>query len=230
MPKKFFMSLKDIAFWINSAKSDSSLAKTQETCDMQESFDTLYRAKADPWACSDKQYRYQLLKYAKLIALLPNRTYRKALDVGCGLGMLTRLLSPHVEKALGVELSAVAVENAISHSVSFSNLSFKQGDVLGLKSVAETGYDLIVLADVLYYLSPLDQKTKEEIIDIVIDLLEPGGVVLLANHFFFDMDPQSKIVRQLHASFSDSDALTLLHEDRQPFYLASVFQKSILAP
>ena len=226
MPNQFFMSLKDIAFWINSAKSDSSLAKTQLTSDMQESFDSLYRNSPDPWACSDKKYRYQLLKYAKLIALLPKREYRKALDVGCGLGMLTRLLSPHVGDALGVELSQVAVVNATKLSIDYANLRFKQGDVLALQKVVEGTYDLIVLADVLYYLSPLDEATKQTIIQIVISLLEPGGTILLANHFFFDLDPQSKIVRELHASFSAAPELTLLHEDRQPFYLASVLRKN----
>ena len=225
MPKMFFMTLHDIAFWINSAKSDTSLAQMQKNSNLEESFNSLYRNSSDPWACSDTKYRYQLLKYSKLIALLPKREYRKALDVGCGLGMMSRLLAPYIGEGLGIELSQVAVENAAKISRSFPNLSFKQGDITKLGETVEGKYDLIVLADVLYYLSPLNDTSIKGIIQMIEDLLEPGGIVLIANHFFFDLDPQSAIVRQIHASFRWAKRLTLLHEDRQPFYLASVLQK-----
>lgn len=225
MPKQFFMKLGDIAFWINSAKSDSSLAQMQKNSNLEESFNALYKGSSDPWACSDTKYRYQLLKYSKLIALLPKREYRKALDVGCGLGMMSRLLSPHIGQGLGIELSQVAVDNAVKLSHSFPNLRFKQGDITKLSETAEGKYELIVLADVLYYLSPLNDTSIKAIIQLVEDLLEPGGIVLIANHFFFDLDPQSAMVREIHASFRWAKRLTLLHEDRQPFYLASVLQK-----
>lgn len=226
MPKMFFMTLHDIAFWINSAKSDSSLAQMQKNSNLEESFNALYRNSADPWACSDTKYRYQLLKYSKLIALLPKREYRRALDVGCGLGMMSRLLSPHIGQGLGIELSQAAVENAAKLSHSFPNLRYKQGDITKLNETAEGKYDLIVLADVLYYLSPLNDSSIKAIIQMVEDLLEPSGIVLIANHFFFDLDPQSAMVREIHASFRWAKRLALLHEDRQPFYLASVLQKT----
>jgi hypothetical protein len=47
----------------------------------------------------------------------------------------------------------------------------------------------VLLADTLYYLSPLDDATLERMALRVADLLAPGGVCVLVNHYFFAVDP-----------------------------------------
>jgi hypothetical protein len=67
------MSLRDVSFWIGSAKADSLLKKLCREHAGPEAFDQLYRSLPDPWSTTADYYRYQLLKYQRALSLLPNR-------------------------------------------------------------------------------------------------------------------------------------------------------------
>jgi predicted O-methyltransferase YrrM len=60
-------------------------------------------------------------------------------------------------------------------------------------------------------------------------LLRPGGVCLLANHYFSGADADSRLSRRIHQAFAWSPALTLVSEHRRPFYLVSVLERAALA-
>jgi hypothetical protein len=51
----------------------------------------------------------------------------------------------------------------------------------------------VLLADTLYYLSPLDDATLERMALRVADLLAPGGVCVLVNHYFFASIPIARL-------------------------------------
>ena len=225
-PRKFFMSLRDIFFWVRSAQADAALANFQQQHKPQAAFDLLYEGTPDPFGVTLPYYRYQHLKYDTLISLLPNRPYVSALDLGCGLGLFTRQLSEYVDQVLGVELSQVAVEQAQRLSKEHANVSFQQANILDLNQTIKGRFDLVVLADVLYYLSPLSDEVLKFIAQVVKDLLEPGGILLLVNHFFFGFDTDSKLTRQIHDSFRWTPSLNLLSEHQYPFYLVSLLEKS----
>ena len=86
-PEQFFMSVRDIPFWIQSARADATLARLEHKQGIQSAFNQLYGANADPWGFTNPRYRYQRLKYEKLLSVLPARSYASALDVGCGIGV-----------------------------------------------------------------------------------------------------------------------------------------------
>ena len=134
-PKRFFMSLRDISFWIHSARTDAAFEKLRDELGPQKAFDLLYTEKRDPFCSTQTRYRYQRLKYERLISFLPNRQYRNALDVGCGIGPFTRQLAPYAGQVLGVDLSGAAIEVARSHSASLPNVQFEQHDVLHIGKV-----------------------------------------------------------------------------------------------
>ncbi len=222
-PRKFFMSLRDISFWIRSAQTDATLEKLRGEHGSLKAFDLLYANKQDPFGSTRRHWRYQNLKYERLISFLPNRRYASALDIGCGLGPFTRHLAPHVDEVLGVDISREAVCGARTLSAGHANLRFEQQDVL---SIAEIGrqFDLIALLDVLYYLSPLSDSVLEAIALQVEALLAPGGILLLANHFFFGFDAASHQTRRIHDEFCESTSLGIAAEYRRPFFLATLFQ------
>jgi predicted TPR repeat methyltransferase len=224
-PRQFFMNLYDLQFWYRSAKADSRFAKLCEEHGTERAFDLLYAETNDPWGYLTPQYRYQRLKYDKLMGMLPQRPYASALDVGCGLGVFTRMLAPYVESALGVDISAAAIRQAEQLSQSTPHLRYVQGGIFDLPTLCSQQFDLIAVLDILYYLSPLSEEDLERIVTMLTDLLTPGGLLLLGNHFFFDIDPQSKIVRQIHVAFRQSKALQFQSEQRHPFFLASLFEK-----
>jgi 2-polyprenyl-3-methyl-5-hydroxy-6-metoxy-1,4-benzoquinol methylase len=220
------MSLRDISFWIRSARADSMLAKIRHEQGSQQVFDRLYESLHDPWSTAVPYYRYQLRKYQIVISLLPLREYRRALDIGCGLGVLTRLLAPHAEQVLGVDVSQYAVDYAGRMSPGLSNVQYRQADLLKLDTIQDRQFDLVVAADMLYYLPSLSHQVLETARDQVMALLAPGGTLLLVNHYFFQFDRSSRLTREIHNCFRGATGLHLIREHRRPFYLVSVLERN----
>jgi len=223
-PKKFFMTLRDIAFWVRSARTDATLEKLQVEHGSQKAFDLLYSRKSDPFSSGLSCYRYQKLKYEKLISFLPKRNYPNVLDVGCGLGPFTRELSPYSGRVLGVDLSEQALIQARDCSRGYPNMRFEQRDIQHIGKIQET-FDLIAVLDVLYYLPNLSNEMLKSVAGQLESLLAPGGLLLLVNHFFFRVDPASRQTRRIHDSFQGNTSLQLVSENKRAFYLASLYSK-----
>ena len=222
------MSLRDIFFWIRSARADATLARLRQEWSAREALDRLYGQAADPWGSILPCYRYQRLKYETLISLLPARRYVHALDIGCGLGGLTRRLAGLADQVLGVDLSTVAIQQAQALSQNYPNVGFEQADLLALNPQWEQQFDLVVLADTLYYLSPLSDHRLKTIACQVGRLLTPEGVLLLVNHhFYFDLVPGAKMTRPIHDAFRWAPWFSLWEEHWRPFYLASILGKRL---
>ena len=223
--RRFFMSLRDIGFWIRSARADGTLAGLRKQHGTREAFNLLYQATRDPYGAMLPYYRYQSLKYERLLALLPDRRYASALDIGCGLGILTRQLAARSDTVLGVDFSDVAVDQASSLSLALPSVRYHQADILELDRKVTGRYELVVLADVLYYLSPLSDAVLKSIREMVSDVVAPGGTLLLVNHSFFRIDADSRLTRQMHDCYRWSGAFEVQREQWYPFFLASVLQK-----
>jgi len=223
-PKKFFMSLRDISFWIRSARTDAALEKLQVKHGSEKAFDLLYSRKIDPFGSGISRYRYQRLKYERLISFLPKRRYSKVLDVGCGLGPFTRELSPHADRVLGVDLSEAAVIQARNCSHASPNVRFERRDIQQIGKIEET-FDLITVLDVLYYLPNLSAEMLNSVAWQLQKLLAPGGLLFLVNHFFFRVDPASRQTRRIHNAFRQSSSLQIVSENRRAIYLASLYSK-----
>lgn len=218
-------SPRDLAFWIRSARTDSVLARLRHRHDAQRAFDLLYQARRDPWGADMWRNGYQSRKYDMLVRCLPGRRYRRALDVGCGLGMFTRRLARHADAVLGVDLSDVAVQQAQERSDHYANVSHEQADLLALPTELDGQFDLVVIADTLYYVSPLTDDLLKTVANRVTRLLRPSGLCLLANHFFFRFDSDSRTTSRIHTAFRWHPGLRLCHERRHAFFLVAVLEK-----
>lgn len=220
-----FLFVSDIRFWIRSARSDAQLQKLRREHDNAHSLDLLYEERKDPWGLDSPHFRYQQNKYAAMLSLLPNRRYKRALDLGCGLGNLTRRLCNHADYVLGIDVSRVAIAQASGQTMEQGNLQFQQGDALNLSRDLDNGFDLVVIADTLYYLSPLSDEVLQTVRERVAGLLVPGGILLLVNHFTVNVDPGSRWSPKIHRIFRSARDLKTVHETYRPFYLASIFEK-----
>ncbi len=219
------MSPRDIGLFLRSARTDATIAGLRDLVGHAEAFDTVYR-KGDPWASGDPRYRYQSRKYDVLMGLLPQRRFTRALDVGAGLGLLSRKLAAHADEVVGVDISAHAMIQAAQAHADLAQLSFRQADVLDLPAEMDGTFDLLVVADTLYYLPPpLQDSTLKALAQRLARLLRPGGVCLLANHYFSGADADSRLSRRIHQAFAWSPALTLTAEYRRPFYLVSLLER-----
>jgi 2-polyprenyl-3-methyl-5-hydroxy-6-metoxy-1,4-benzoquinol methylase len=115
-----------------------------------EYFEKKYQADIDPWQFSTSEYECE--KYQATLGSLSKDKYTSALEVGCSIGVLTRLLSRRCVSLLAIDASATAIEAA--KSINAPNVTFC---VANLPDEFPPGtFDLIVLSEVLYYLSGSD--------------------------------------------------------------------------
>ena len=95
----------------------------------------------------------------------------------------------------------------------------------GLVGFAALHNQPVVVADVLYYLSPMDTGVLEKVVARIADLLTPNGTCLLANHFFFSADPDSRVSRKIHKAFEACPRFAVTSEHRRAFFLATLFSE-----
>ncbi|MGH8137884.1 MAG: class I SAM-dependent DNA methyltransferase [Steroidobacteraceae bacterium] len=226
-PPDFFMTLRDIAFWIRSARADSRFQRLRHARGAAAAFDELYEETNDPFGAEMRQYRYQQRKYDSLLSMLPRQPYRRVLDIGCGLGSLTRKLAPFAEHVLGTDISAAAIGQARKLSAAHPNIVYSQKNMLD-ETQGEPGFDLIVLADTLYYIEPLTEMGLKSIVRNVSSKLAPGGLLLVVDHYFFGIDKASRGTREIHDAFRWAPSLACAAEHRRAFFLATLLRRSDL--
>jgi len=226
-PKTFFMTIRDVAFWLRSARADARLNRYCHTTGSGTAFDQLYGTVSDPFGTELPQYRYQQRKYECLLSMLPQRRYRQALDIGCGLGAFTRKLAPFVDHVLGTDISVEALAQARRLSADWPNVSYAHHNVLDSFD-DNLSYDLIVLADILYYIDGLTDERLKSITRNIASMLTPGGLILVVDHYFFGIDAASRGTREIHDSFRWATHLDGVAEHRRAFFLATLLQRNPL--
>jgi len=112
-------------------------------------FDSLYARNVDPWGFRVSPYERE--KYRATLAALPRERYAVGIEVGCSIGELTRLLSSRCDRVIGIDVSTVALSEAARRNCDLENVSFFQGEVP--RAWPDISADLIVLSEVLYFLS-----------------------------------------------------------------------------
>ncbi|KOV08293.1 MULTISPECIES: bifunctional 2-polyprenyl-6-hydroxyphenol methylase/3-demethylubiquinol 3-O-methyltransferase UbiG [Streptomyces] len=139
-------------------------------------FDKAYRARTDPWGTLHKAYERE--KFADTASLLPAGRFASALEIGCGVGALTRLLAPHCDALLATDCSAAAIEQARGNCADLDGVSFATLRVPEDLAEGEADLDLVVMSEVGYYLSDADLHLAARRIHA---RLRPGGHLLLAH-------------------------------------------------
>lgn len=220
-PSGWFMSLRDIGLFARSARSDATIERIRAAQGARHAFETVYGDSGDPWAAGSAVYRYQRHKYETIISLLPPRRFANALDLGCGLGMLTQRLASVADQVLGLDIAENALVNARDRARHLTNVRFEQADLLALDPSLAGRFDLVVVADVIYYVSPLGDALLANLAEQIAGLLTPGGLCVLVNHSLFVADPGSRLTRRIHSAFGSSPRLRLTAQYRRPFYLVS---------
>ncbi|ATI80792.1 class I SAM-dependent methyltransferase [Sphingobium yanoikuyae] len=224
-----FMSLRDIGLFQRSARTDAAIGRARKRRGNAAAFEEAY-ARGDPWGAGDPRYLYQRRKYETLLGLLPQDRYERVLDIGSGLGHMARRLLARATDVVGVDIAQGAVDQARLLHAEIPNLHFIQGDLLRLPEILDGGFDLVVLADTIYYLPPpIDDALLKMLATRVARLLRPGGMLVLCNHFFFSADRDSRLSRRIHDAFAWSPAWKLGAHHRRPFYLVSLLTKSSAA-
>ena len=117
---------------------------------------------------------------AALLAVLPDMSLGRVLDVGTGTGRLLELLAPRIRAGLGVDASRamLALARARLAKPGLGHVSVRQADMYRLPLAG--AYDIVVLQMVLHY-----AEDPAAVLAEAARMLEPGGrmiVVDLAAH------------------------------------------------
>lgn len=106
-----------------------------------------------------------------LLKQLPTQC-KTALDIGCGTGEFSRLLSKRVEQVVAIDLSPIMVEVAKQRSAGFLNIAFEVADVLQWELPAKQ-FDVIVSIATLHHVP------VENLLSKLVAALRPGGKLVI---------------------------------------------------
>ena len=150
------------------AQGDAAPPETSVSLDY---FTGLYLAKQDPWDLATKWHDQR--KYAVTAASLPRQRYRRCYEPGCSVGLLTRLLAERCDEVLAVDCVPEAVRTAAENLRNLDHVRVTEAMVPA--ELPDGTFDLIVLGDLLYYLSTADLTA---LLDGLVARLEPGGDIV----------------------------------------------------
>ena len=137
------------------------------------------------------------------------------------------MLAGRAEQVVGIDVAEVALDQARALSVRHANICYETGDITQLAALRQGPFDLIMITDVLYYLS-LTEPLLKSIRSSIEALLASDGLLLLSHHSFFGLDTASRQTRWIHDCFGWKTKLELVREQWHPFYLTTVLRHSAL--
>lgn len=137
-------------------------------------FAQLYRRDPDPWRMRSSAYERD--KYLATLALLPPRRFRNAVEVGCSIGVLTRMLAAHCERLLALDVDEVPLQEARETCHDCPNVTFAKRVVPA--EWPPGVFDLTVLSEVLYFLDRADIVATAR---LVAASAGPDALVVLVN-------------------------------------------------
>ena len=113
----------------------------------REYFEGLYAESGDPWDFETSEYERN--KYATTLAVLGERTFRRALEAGASIGVFTEMLADRCDELLAVDVSERAVAAARRRLSGRGHVRVERRTLP--EEMPGGPFDLIVASEVLYY-------------------------------------------------------------------------------
>ena len=210
-------NLVDSIDYDKTVLDDNPATKRQSSAYSESYFDALYNDNTDPWQYQTRWYEKR--KRDICLAILPQSEYNNTIELGCGNGVLSELLAQRCQALVSIDGNQRAVQLAKERLAELSHVKVIQGVVpnrlLNLREAIieasplsndtptiEPAFDLIVISEILYYLSPND-------IDTVIAWTQQNlaiGGTLLCCHWRYAIDgfamTGETVHQRLHHAFN----------------------------
>ena len=170
----------------------------------------MYEAKTDPWDNATKWSDQR--KYAVTMASLLRPRYRRGYEPGCAVGLLTRLLAPRCDQLLAVDAVPDAVRQAADAVREFPHVAVERAILPA--DLPSGAFDLIVVGDLLYYLSASD---LDEVLTGLLDRLEPGGEIVAVH--YRDRSGATYDGAHVHRALADRGLANVIHHEDEWFVL-----------
>lgn len=200
------------AFQIVAALPDPLARRTRRLV-----FQAMFSGSDDPWQYDTMPY--EVRKRAFLVASVPPGA-RTILEVGCAEGHNLRAWGEALPDArvVGLDISARAVATARQRASHLPNVSVFESDLSGavatLTQAGAGGIDVVVLAEVLYYLGrPHDVRRQ---LEPLAGVLAPGCLVVLLHPA---ADAKALHAAAFAALGAHAETSTVMPDDARPVVL-----------
>jgi 2-polyprenyl-3-methyl-5-hydroxy-6-metoxy-1,4-benzoquinol methylase len=145
-----------------------------------------------------------------------------ALEVGCSIGVFSRLLADRFDEVTAVDISSEAIAAARSQNITAPNLTFLREDVRQLR-LGRT-FDVLFCAEVLYYLPRRAAPAVCNVLDR--HLAEDGVIVLVSGQVvggesYLHFDNWKSLLQARFAELFDE----VVHDPSRPYEI-TIFAKS----
>ncbi|KYK45322.1 SAM-dependent methyltransferase [Bradyrhizobium liaoningense] len=130
----------------------------------------------DPWRLDGSAFEQQ--RYAQILRMARcNGGVACALEVGCAAGAFTDMLAPLCERLTVVDVMPQAIERAGLRTRRWSHITWVTCDIQ--RFVTTDQFDLIVVAEVLYYLKDIIEMHAA--IRNLVSMLAPNGALIFGS-------------------------------------------------
>ena len=107
-------------------------------------------SKGDPWSLETSEF--ERAKYARQIGLLSDKRFERVLEIGCGAGVFTALLTRQADYILGLDISPKAISMAKRRLGASTIAEFREANVMEEELRDLGSWDLIVMSETICYL------------------------------------------------------------------------------
>jgi cyclopropane fatty-acyl-phospholipid synthase-like methyltransferase len=174
-------------------------------------FAQLYQSNPDPWGFQTDPYERD--KYRHTLEALAGHRFASGLEVGCSIGVLTRMLAPACNTLLAIDIVDQPLEAAAKRCSDQPWVRFQRMQVPD--EWPDRRFDLIVLSEVLYFFSPAD---IDRCVHQIRGSLLPDARVLLVNWLGQTDDPCSGDQAAERFISAAEGTLMVALQNRQPRY------------
>jgi SAM-dependent methyltransferase len=118
---------------------------------MQEHYQNVWEA-GNAWDFETSEYEKQ--RYSYLLDKIKDRHYGRVLEIGCGSGCFTNLLTAIADRVVAVDIAPAAIERARRRVAGGGpgTVEFRVADIMEHDSTPGAPWDLVVLTETIYSL------------------------------------------------------------------------------
>jgi SAM-dependent methyltransferase len=176
-------------------------------------FENIYAESDDPWHFATSAYEAQ--KYAATIEMLGPGLYARGLEIGCSIGVLSRMLAERCHELISVDISPRALASARERCADRANVQFELADIP--KGFPAGPFDLVVLSEVAYYWSDEDLALARRRIAAA----GPRGTLVLV-HYLPKVEDYVRDGDAVHESFLRDPRFERRRSKREKLYRIDV--------
>jgi 2-polyprenyl-3-methyl-5-hydroxy-6-metoxy-1,4-benzoquinol methylase len=137
-------------------------------------FERLYLENPDPWNYHSNPYERRKYERVLACALEWRNACKSALEIGCSVGVFSRMLAGHFDKVTAIDVSKEALAAATRFNHAVKNICFMHRDLQSLN--INDQYSVIFCSEVLYYIGERDAQIVCRQLD---KHLSAAGVILM---------------------------------------------------